>query len=274
MTILEKKREQAGQLKSIPLDYFVCPETKKPLKMQENRLISPTGKVYNFKYNQFWSFMPEVDTENDPKWKIWDQLQKNGEISYPMDPENNLGVSKRPDHIAFGDFCDFRGLVLDIGSGPQKNPTHFKYCARPGAVFFGIDPLVGEQPRDYLFVHGLGEYLPFKRDLFDQALFVTSLDHFMDPIEALIEAARVIKPGGDVCVWIGEKDKNAPRPATSHQWYEEMQVPEGAEDRFHYKRFDAGQFEDFVKQAGLRIEQKEMMIVDEYRRNMFYKLSK
>ncbi len=261
-------------MKDIPLDYFACPVTGKPLRIEGETLVSPAGEVYRYRDNQYWSFLPSIDFENDPRWKTWDALQKNGEIAYPADPEHNLGVNERADHIAFGEFCDFHGLVLDIGCGPQKNPTHFQYCARPGAVFLGIDPLVGEQPRDYLFVHGLGEYLPFRDNLFDQALFVTSLDHFIEPVEALLEAGRVIKPDGEICVWIGEKDKNAPKPKESPEWYRRLKIPEGAEDPFHIKRFTMAEFEGYTDKAELKIKEKKIMAVDRYRKNIFYKLEK
>ena len=162
---------------------------------------------------------------------------------------------------------------MDVGVGPQSRPAHLSaLVGKSNIIFTGIDPLVGEQPRSFPFIQGLAEFLPFKNDLFDQVLFVTSLDHFIDPRPALAEAKRVLKPTGEICIWIGEKDKNAPKPATSPEWYTALTVPPGAEDRFHYKRFTKDDFLGYVKDVNLNISKEEVMIVDAWRKNFFYKL--
>jgi len=260
-------------MEMIPVEYFVCPISKAPLQKDGMELISPTGEKYSFVDGQYWSFMPKK-MMSGAKWQTWETLQKNGERSYQCDPEHNLGITDRADFIEFGRFCDFHGLVLDIGCGPQRCPTHFRHCTRPEVTFLGIDPLVGEQPKDYLFVQGLGEFLPFHADLFDQVLFVTSLDHFPNPVDGLREAKRIIKADGEICIWIAEKDKNAPRPATSPDWYLSLKTPKEAEDPFHFKRFDHHEFMMFVEEVGLKIKEQNVITVDEYRRNIFCKLVK
>lgn len=267
MSVIRDKK-----ISRIPLDYFVDPVTKEPFLQKGEALIGNDGKVHFSEPEGFWSFMPEVKKEKG--WPVWEQLQANGESSYDNDPANNLGITERKDFLDFSEFCQFRGLVLDIGCGPQAWPTHMKYGKSNGATFLGIDPLIGEQPRRYNFIHGLGEYLPFRDDLFDQALFVTSLDHFLLPVEGLKEARRVIKADGEICVWIGEKAKDAPRPKVSPQWYRDLETPEGADDPFHFKRFDVRQFEAFASEADLKVKLKKIIRVDEYRQNIFYKLVK
>jgi SAM-dependent methyltransferase len=182
------------------------------------------------------------------------------------------GSSFRPDFLQFAKFCGFRGNVLDVGVGPQRCPTHIEHSHGVDAIFVGIDPLVGSQPRCFGFVRGLGEFLPFRCGVFDQVLFVTSLDHFIDPRPALLEAARVISPDGEICIWLGEKDKAAPKPAKTHAWYENLKVPEGAEDRFHFKRFSTQEFEGYLKELGLATAQREVREIDSWRRNLFYKV--
>ncbi|MBK8125693.1 MAG: methyltransferase domain-containing protein [Elusimicrobia bacterium] len=145
-------------------------------------------------------------------YAMWEQLQENGEVSYREDPEHNLGVGARADHLAFADFCGFHGNVLDVGVGPQKEPTHLQRARDKSAFFVGIDPLAGEQPRNFAFVRGLAEHLPFRDGVFDQVLFVTSLDHMLDPVGALREARRVTKPEGRVFLWMGEKNPARPSP--------------------------------------------------------------
>src|SRR5439155_20161971 len=116
--------------------------------------------------------LPPPDKVLQAKWSLWEELQANGEHSYTTAPEENLSVGARNDVARFAEFCDMRGAVLDVGCGPQIRPSY------AGADrFVGIDPLRGERRRDFDFVQGIGEYLPFRDDSFDQVLFATSLDH-------------------------------------------------------------------------------------------------
>jgi SAM-dependent methyltransferase len=210
---------------------------------------------------------------DSPAWRAWAVLQSNGVVSYNADPEHNLGVGERKDFLEFAEFCSFSGIVLDVGVGPQRVPSHIEHSKKPGVRFVGIDPLVGQQPRGFEFVHGLGEFLPFRAGLFDQVLFVTSLDHFIDPRPALLEARRVLNATGHVCIWLGEKSSGAPRPKVSNEWYENLEVPPGAEDRFHYKRYSADEIESWFNGLGLTLVQRDVRNVDEWRRNLFYRLA-
>jgi|MTBAKSStandDraft_2_1061841.scaffolds.fasta_scaffold03407_11 SAM-dependent methyltransferase len=258
-----------------PVDWFVCPVTKEKLTYKNGVLRSSR---YSFAKNPnfgFWNFIPDdATTLFSEKWKTWSELQNNGVVSYDMDPTHNLGIGKRKDFLDFMEFCDFRGLVLDIGCGPQKLPTHFEFCTNKKVSFVGIDPLIGDQPKEYLFVRGLAEFLPFRPELFDQVLLVTSMDHFIDPVKSLVEAKNVLKKDGHIFIWIGEKKKNTPAPKESHEWYTSLKVPEGAKDKFHFSRLTHGKVESYLKQARLHTVIHETIIVDEWRTNNFYKVKK
>jgi SAM-dependent methyltransferase len=258
---------------TIPIDWFTCPVTKSRLEYDDGMLVSSAGK-YTFQSRfGYWDFMPQAWPErNRAEWKTWEQLQANGVVSYKADPGHNLGIGRRADFLEFATFCRFRGNVLDIGVGPQRCPTHIEFSRERDVFFVGIDPLVGDQPRCFSFVRGLGEYLPFRDGIFDQALFVTSLDHFIDPRPAMKEAARVLQVHGEICVWIGEKSKDAPKPAQSSEWYERLSIPAGAHDRFHFKRFTAQQFESYVVETQLVVVEQETIEVNRWRRNHFYRL--
>lgn len=258
--------------RSIPVDWFVCPVSKAPLKADGDALVSGSGRYHRDARHGFWDFMPAAAGVIDrPEWATWQQLQDNGVAMYESDPEHNLGVGKRQDFLDFAAFCEFRGNVLDVGVGPQRCPTHIEYCDRKDVFFVGIDPLTGMQPRCFSFVRGLGEYLPFRDGLFDQVLFVTSLDHFIDPRAPLREAKRAVSRGGDICIWIGEKDKAAPKPTTVNPLYESLRVPEGADDRFHFKRFTSRDFEGYLLDVGLATVDRRVVKVDEWRSNLFYR---
>lgn len=259
----------------INTDWLVCPITKTTLTEIEGGLKSSSSE---FRYNsekQFWDFIPTNSKELDKKeWNTWNELQKNGVTSYESSPENNLGVGYRKDFIQFANFCDFDGLILDVGVGPQQIPTHIEFNTKENATFVGIDPLEGIQPKKFPFIKALGEYLPFKDNLFDQVLFVTTLDHFIDPRKALIEAKRVVKENGSILIWLGEKDKNAPKPKVSPEWYQSLNVPEGAEDPFHFKRFSISEFKGYLQEVELKIVDEKFIEVDQWRTNCFYRVSK
>jgi SAM-dependent methyltransferase len=259
---------------AIPDDWFVCPVTKQPLERTDGVFRSPRGYVFRKNHQfDFWNFTPEhLEDLNADVWKTWQRLQENGVASYQNDPEHNLGVGKRRDYMTFAEFCNFQGTILDVGVGPQECPTHLQNAGNPEVHFVGIDPLVGAQPRDFSFVQGLGEYLPFRSELFDQVLFVTTLDHCVDPRAALIEAKRVLKNKGEVIVWLGHKDKNAPRPPHSPAWYRDLTVPSGAEDIFHFKRLAPEDAEGFYKDCGLCVTEKVVHTIDPWRMNVFYRL--
>ena len=254
-------------------ELLACPVTKEKLVKKGSLYYS---SIYHYgKTNGCWNFIPEeLEELNSPLWKVWKTLQDNGVASYSNSPTNNLGVGPRKDFLDFASFCDFKGVVLDVGVGPQISPTHIEYNEKKNVHFIGIDPLIGVQPRKFDFVLGLGEYLPFKNASFDQVLFVTSLDHFIDPVKALQEAKRVLKNSGEICVWLGEKDKNAPKPKESPVWYKKLQIPEGAEDPFHFRRFTVAEFMGFIKTAHLKVSKEETHIVDPWRKNCFFKLIK
>lgn len=262
------------ETRQMPLSWLCCPEEKTELHSKGESLVSEKGMEYKKDdMASFWNFIPKnLELFDNERWESWNTLQRNAEVPYSIDAEKNLGVGPRVDFLQFAEFCDFRGNVLDIGVGPQKSPTHIEYNKKENVFFVGIDPLVGLQPKSFAFVQGLGEYLPFKNDTFDQVLFVTSLDHFIDPVVALKEAKRVMKKTGEMCIWLGEKDKNTPKPAESPEWYKKLQIPKGADDPFHFRRFSIEEFKGYLPQAGLMIKETKIIEVDQWRKNCFYKV--
>jgi len=96
-----------------------------------------------------------------------------------------------------------RGLVLEIGVGSGLNlalygPAVEGVCA--------IDPaaellLLASQRTEHAqvpvsLVRGSGEQLPFADAIFDTVVTTWTLCSIADPVAALIEARRVLKPGG------------------------------------------------------------------------------
>ncbi|MCJ2011838.1 class I SAM-dependent methyltransferase [Methylobacterium sp. J-076] len=88
--------------------------------------------------------------------------------------------------------------VLDIGCGTGALA---RPLAEAGAAVTGIDP--GEKALAKArhavpgarFEEASGEALPFPDGSFDGAVMLNSLHHVPDPARALVEAARVLRPG-------------------------------------------------------------------------------
>jgi SAM-dependent methyltransferase len=85
------------------------------------------------------------------------------------------------------------GSLLDIG------------CDSPGvsrALFPATVDYIGLEPSltagSEYSICAMAEHLPFQDACFDNAAFMTSLDHVFDDHQAIDEAFRVIKPGGSL----------------------------------------------------------------------------
>lgn len=135
-----------------------------------------------------------------PERARWAELQQRGESVYRLNPSSNcsrwLAGGRYADR--FGDFCRLDGLVLDIGCGP-----HGPYLPSGSAIgtrIVGVEPLPLIAQTD-LVLRAIGEHLPLRDATFDHVIMVSSLDHMTDPLAALREAARALRPQGRVHIW-------------------------------------------------------------------------
>lgn len=264
-------------MNNIPLDFFVSPVTKQKLTLKDEKtLTDKSGNSFSKnKKIDFWNFIPESSPiYNKEQWTTFQNLIANFVISYKKHPEVNVSYDVRDDALAFGKFCRFKGKVLDIGCGPHKIPSYIKFNRNEQAEYFGIDILAGEHPKELKFVQAMGEHLPFKDDLFDVTISGTSLLHYVDVKAGVAEALRVTKPDGHLCIWLGTKSSNAPKPKESPEWYKKLKTPKGAENPFHYKRHSEEDFENIFIELKAKVVDKEILPADEWRKNIFYRLKK
>jgi len=94
------------------------------------------------------------------------------------------------------------GLFLDVGCGTLPLPGYMA-TSSDAVTWMGIDPIVGEAPRQFPFVQALGEYIPFRPKVFDGLLYAWTIDHLADPLRSLRRAFSIIKPHGTLYVWYG-----------------------------------------------------------------------
>ena len=118
--------------------------------------------------------------------------------------------------------------VLDAGAGEGNYKSYFA-----AQRYVGLDLGVGDAAWDYSSLDVVGDLaaLPFRDDVFDASLNVTTLEHVRDPLRVLSEIARSITPGGKLLLIV------------PHEW-EEHQQPH---DYFRYTRFG---LEYLLREAG------------------------
>jgi SAM-dependent methyltransferase len=88
--------------------------------------------------------------------------------------------------------------VVDLGCGSCENALWLP----PGCRYIGFDVstaalvMAGEWGRPGMRVRGDGETLPFASASVDAVLSTYALEHFHEPGRTLLEAARIVRPGG------------------------------------------------------------------------------
>lgn len=94
------------------------------------------------------------------------------------------------------------GIGLEIGIGTSRFSTPF-------GINIGIDPsrkmanIAKEKGIDAICA--VGEYLPFKEEIFDFVLIVTTICFLEDPFKTLKETGTILKKGGSVIIGFIDK---------------------------------------------------------------------
>jgi ubiquinone/menaquinone biosynthesis C-methylase UbiE len=155
--------------------------------------------------------LPRNSAARDP-WSVIGDL--DDDMVAALAERLTVRASDPRQHRLWADFlarADFRdgARVLEVGCGTGVITEMI--AALPGvAEAVGIDPSEGlvARARDrapaLTFDVGDGQALPYPDQSFDGVVFATTLCHVPDPAAALVEARRVLRPGGSLLVYEGD----------------------------------------------------------------------
>lgn len=139
--------------------------------------------------------MVPADEMSDEEWGLWkkhlDGFQARREKR--SDLMNRVGQAGLQ-QTTFAEFMKLeRGRLLDVGCGPGN--FRFAFEGKP-VDYVGLDPIPLAEVEDFVYLRGLGEWLPFADDQFAAVTVLSSLDHFNDVDAFCREVVRILEPGG------------------------------------------------------------------------------
>ena len=139
---------------------------------------------------------------------LWKKLQKVEWDSYKNDPYGVFSTDDYRPAVRLGEAIlkSGNGLFLDIGCGCLSLPSYMKLNSK--IKWIGIDPFFGDVKRKFPFAQALGEYLPFKEQIFDGILYASTIDHLIDPIKSLKYSYKILKSQGRLYIWYTNRKKD------------------------------------------------------------------
>jgi ubiquinone/menaquinone biosynthesis C-methylase UbiE len=105
-----------------------------------------------------------------------------------------------------------RGLEIGVGTGRFAAPLGIEVGVEPARAMAGI-----AQKRGIKVVMATAEALPFGPAAFHLAAMITILCFLRDPFRALVEATRVLRPGGQILIGMINKESPLGRLYETHQ---------------------------------------------------------
>ena len=104
------------------------------------------------------------------------------------------------------------GLEIGVGTGRFTGPLGIRVGVEPARAMADL-----ARQRGIPVVRGVAEALPFRDGAFKLVAMVTVLCFLSDPLLALSEAARVLKPGGQLLIGMLDKDSPLGRQYEAHK---------------------------------------------------------
>jgi SAM-dependent methyltransferase len=178
---------------------LACPTCHRPLASPSELRCAFCQKTYAIRQDvpRFCDGIKDQDEKMAAEW----EAQSNAGPHYlnPVIIMNRWEEEQVMPHI-LGKISDVDGIVLDAGCGVGHMGQRFVRAGRTGIDLIGMDfqeELLANVTVGYTgVVQGDIHNLPFKDGAFSAVLTSNALHHFPDPRRAMVEIARVLKPGG------------------------------------------------------------------------------
>ena len=178
---------------------LACPTCHQPFASPSDLRCASCQKTYAIRQDvpRFCDGIKDQDEKMAAEW----EAQSNAGPHYlnPVIIMNRWEEEQVMPHI-LGKISDVQGTVLDAGCGVGHMGQRFVTAGRTGIDLIGMDfqeELLANVTVGYTgVVQGDIHNLPFKDGSFSAVLTSNALHHFPDPRRAMIEIARVLKPGG------------------------------------------------------------------------------
>ncbi|MFH1867219.1 MAG: methyltransferase domain-containing protein [Patescibacteria group bacterium] len=191
---------------------LICPWCKGILVWQSARInCSRCGSSYALKDgvpDMMVFDHPELDSSALRRWLEELKNFQEWNKGYDLDQAANDLQSADVVHKK----VDLLGKVLDIGGATGIIRRYLK----PEQEYFVVDPddraldkisvikkLYHNAGQPFNFIRGVGEYLPFRDQIFDTVVMRSVIEHFYNVEKAITETYRVLKIGGKLVVGVG-----------------------------------------------------------------------
>ncbi len=191
-------------------DFLVCPLSKQPMERVGDDYVAPCGFAYrngdfriNLDFSPEWAKAQEAyeawlvqwRTENDTvpdRMKItdagfddvYDEIRLEGKV---LDVAGDIGTVVTQANLDPEQYVSLDVMRIDFPAIERDHPNYAKHYSRS---------------RNCPMIQGSAEFLPVKDLYFDTVQMRGCIDHFTAPHVALMEAYRVLKPGGTVVVGV------------------------------------------------------------------------
>lgn len=170
-----------------------CPDHLEELEPSFDHAACPRGHSFPI-VGQIPHLVPVGTADPDPAYVKWIATYH----SITFSPRQQAKAALLQDR--FFTLTKPRVPVLDVGCGRGEKALSF-----PDGEYIGVDPIdpvlagMSTAPAASI-VRGVGERLPFADGAFGSVMLWGVIDHVADPDRVYAEAARVLQPGGTLCV--------------------------------------------------------------------------
>lgn len=183
-------------------DIFCCPESKEPLVFEDNELISRSGRKWPIVGNIPRFVKSDLYTDSFSfEWSVHKETQVDF-ITGTAFSEDSLKQK-----TGLGETQVKGKLILDAGVGVGR---YADVLSRWGANVVGVDLSysvesaymnLGDRPNVMIVQSDIGN-LPFRPAMFDIIISLGVLHHTPDAKAYFNKLIPLLKPGGEICVWV------------------------------------------------------------------------